>query len=257
MKWFHIVPACCVISAMALFAQQIPAGTALPVMLNSTLDAKKDKPGREISARIMQNVLLPDGTHIPAGARVAGHLVQQSDPNAASGSRLVLKFDQLLMHGRSVPLVTNLRAIASMNEVFEAQLPTNNFDEYGTTIADWTTVQVGGDVVYRGNGQVIAPDNQVVAKATVGGDVTAKLPPVPDRGCRGEVGGNDREEALWVFSTSACGTYGFRDLNIAHAGRTDPVGEIVLESATNVHVRGGSGLLLRVDGLGAPAAASQ
>ena len=100
--------------------------------------------------------------------------------------------------------------------------------------------------MYRGDGQVISPDNRVVGSATVGGDVTAKLVAVPERGCRGSIEGNDREQSLWVFSTSACGAYGFQDLKIAHAGRTAPVGEIALESPTNVQVRGGSGLLLRV-----------
>ena len=212
-------------------------------MLNSTLDAKKDKPGRKISARVMQEVRLPDGGSIPAGARLIGHVVQVSSPTGTSGSRLVVKFDQLNSRGHSVPLTTSLRAVASMTEVFDAQLPTNNFDEYGTSIADWTTVQVGGDAVYRGDGKVISWDNRVVGSATVGGDVTAKLTAVPDRGCRGAIDGNDSEQALWVFSTTACGAYGFRELKIAHAGRTDPVGEIVLESPINVQVRGGSGLL--------------
>jgi len=251
MRWLQILTACFVLSAAVLPGQQIPLGTALPAMLNSTLDARKGKPGRKISARIMQDVPLPNGGRIPAGARIFGHILHMS-PSATSDSGLVLKFDQLVWHGHTAPLTTNLRAIASMAEVFDAQLPTNNFDEYGTSVADWTTIQVGGDVVYRGNGQVIAEDNQVVGRATIGGDVTAKLTAVSDRGCRGTIDGNDREQALWVFSTTACGTYGFRDLKIAHAGRTDPVGEIALESATNVLVRSGSGLLLRVDGPGAP-----
>jgi hypothetical protein len=229
----------------AVCAQQIPAGTALPVMLNSTLDVKKDKPGRKISARVMQEVRLPNGASIPAGARVFGTILQVS-ASGATGSRLVVKFDQLNLRGQTLSLMTSLRAVASMTEVFDAQLPTNTFDEYGTSIADWTTVQVGGDAVYRGNGQVISWDNRVVGSATLGGAVTARLTAVPDRGCRGAVEGNDREQALWVFSTSACGVYGFPELKIAHAGRTDPVGEIVLESPVNVQVRGGSGLLLRV-----------
>jgi hypothetical protein len=249
MKCVKIFFACVVLSAAALPAQQIPVGTALPVMLNSTFDAKKEKPGQRITARIMQDVPLPGGDRIPAGSRVVGRVLAVSGPTAASGSRLVLKFDRLSIHGRSSPITTNLRAIASMTEVFDAQLPTNNFDEYGTSIADWTTIQVGGDAVYRGNGQVIAADNRVVGTATIGGDVTAKLTAVPDRGCRGSMGGNDSEQALWVLSTSACGAYGFRDLKIVHAGRTPSVGEIMLESTGNLMVRGGSGLLLRVDRL--------
>lgn len=202
-----------------------------------------------ITGRIMQDVPLPSRARIPAGSRVVGRVLAVSGPTAASGSRVAVKVDRLTIHGRSSPVTTNLLAIASMTEVFDAQLPTSNFNEYGTSIADWTTIQVGGEVVYRGNGQVITADNRVVGTATVGGDVTAKLMAVPDRGCRGAMDGNDSEQALWVFSTSACGAYGFRDLKIMHAERTPPAGEIVLESTGSVVVRRGSGLLLRVDGL--------
>jgi hypothetical protein len=246
MKWMAVALACIMFCAVPIYAQQIPPGTALPVMLNSSLDAKKDKPGRKISARIMQDVRLPDGRKIPAGSHIVGQLLGVSGPTANSPSRLVVKFETLNSRGHSVPLTTSLRALASMVEVFDAQLPSNNFDEYGSSIADWTTVQVGGDAVYRRDGKVISPYAEVVGSTTLGGDVTAKLTAAPDRGCRGSIEGNDREQSLWVFSTSACGAYGFRDLQIVHAGRTNPVGEIVLESPSNVQIRGGSGLLLRV-----------
>ncbi|MGB7555269.1 MAG: hypothetical protein WBM04_12915, partial [Candidatus Korobacteraceae bacterium] len=104
---------------------------------------------------------------------------------------------------------------------------------------------IGGDGVFRGDGTVVA-DGQVVGKSTIGGDTTAKLIASRDRGCGGATAGDDREQALWLFSPSACGTYGFADLKIIHAGRRDPVGQIILESDKNVHVPGGSGLLLRV-----------
>ncbi len=252
MKSMQILCACFVFSAAATSGQQIPAGTTLPVMLRSTLDAKKDAPGRKISARVMQEIRLPDGTSIPVGSHIVGHVLEV---NTTSPSRLVVKFDRLNSRRQSIPLTTSLRAVASMSDVFEAQLPTNNFDEFGTTPADWTTIQVGGDAVYRGSGQVVSRDDRVVGSATVGGDVTAKLAAVPERGCRGAIDGNDREQALWIFSPSACGVYGFHDLRVAHAGRSDPLGEIALESPTNVLVRGGSGLLLRVDSSGASLAA--
>ncbi|MGB7553104.1 MAG: hypothetical protein WBM04_01935 [Candidatus Korobacteraceae bacterium] len=227
--------------ASTLVAQEIPAGTVIPVMLKTTLDARKATVGEKIAARVMQDVPLPSQARIRTGATLIGHVVAVTGPGAPSGSRIVVLFDRLMANGANIPVTTSLRSLASMMEVFEAQLPTNAIDDYGTTPADWVTVQIGGDGVFRGDGTVVA-DGQVVGKSTIGGDTTAKLIASRDRGC----GGNDSEQALWLFSPSACGTYGFADLKIIHAGRRDPVGQIILESDKSVHVPAGSGLLLRV-----------
>jgi hypothetical protein len=70
----------------------------------------------------------------------------------------------------------------------------------------------------------------------------------PNGKCRAATDGNDQPQALWVFSADACGVYGFSDLNIIHAGRTSPVGQITLGSTSgDFDVRDGSGVLLRVD----------
>src|SRR5271167_5092989 len=82
-----------------LVVQGIPAGTALPVALNSTLDAKKDKPGEKIEARLMQDVPLPSGGKIKSGSHVIGHIVEVTKP-ASGGSRIVLQFDQLEAEGK-------------------------------------------------------------------------------------------------------------------------------------------------------------
>ena len=248
MRGLKIVAACLWLVASGLMAQEIPAGTVIPVMLRTTLDARKAKVGQKIEAQVMQNVPLSSQTRIRTGAKLVGHVVEVTRPSAASGSRgsrIAISFDRLLIGGAAIPVTTNLRSLASMMEVFEAQLPTNAIDDYGTTAADWVTVQIGGNVVYRGNGTVMT-DGQVVGKSTIGGDVTAKLIASGDGTCRGTAAGNDREQALWLFSPSACGAYGFAELKIVHAGRHDPVGQIILASDKNVHVPAGSGLLLRV-----------
>lgn len=239
------------LAASSLVAQEIPAGTVLPVMLRTTLDARKARVGQKIEARVMQDVPLSSQTRIRAGAKLVGHVVEVTRPGPTSGSpgspgsRIAMSFDRLMIGGAAIPVTTSLRSLASMMEVFEAQLPTNAIDDYGTTPADWVTVQIGGNVVYRGNGTVMY-DNQVVGRSTVGGDVTAKLIASGDGTCRGVAAGNDREQALWLFSPSACGAYGFAGLKIVHAGRQDPVGQIILASDKNVHLPAGSGLLLRV-----------
>lgn len=221
--------------------QEIPSGTVLPIMLNNTLDAAHDRPGQKITGKIMQDVVLLNAT-IPQGTRVMGHIVSSKSATATSPSSLVVQFDQVVVRRRPILIATHLRALASMNEVFEAKMPTNSLDDYGTSTSDWNTVQVGGAGVYRGSGQVFSGD-QVVGRATDYGAVTAKLIAVPSSGCRGD----DRDQSLWVFSPWACGLYGFDGLHIVHLGKTTPVGQIEFQSGRNVRIAGGSGWLLRVE----------
>ena len=229
----------------ALLAQEIPAGTIIPVMLRTTLNAKKAKVGQKLGARVMQDVPLSSEKRIRAGTKLLGHVVEVMRQGANSGSRIVLTFDRLMVHGASVPVTTSLRSLASMMEVFDAQLPTTSIDDRGTSQSDWVTMQIGGDVVYRGAG-IVMSHGEVVGKPTDAGEVTAKLIASRDGGCGGAIVENEQAQALWLFSPSACGAYGFEDLKISHAGRHDPLGQIVLESDRNVNVPAGSGLLLRV-----------
>lgn len=230
--------------ANGLFAQNtIPAGTILPLGLNASLNSGSSKPGQVITARIMQDVPLPIG-QIPAGSRVTGRILEVTGAINEKGATLTLQFDQLEVLKRTIPITTNLRALASMMEVEQAQVPQNGPDR-GTSEASWTTEQVGGDVVYRGGGPVTSATG-VVGTAVPGG-VLARVVSKTASKCRDDVAGDDQPQALWVFSADACGTYGFDDLLIAHAGRTQPVGQITLSSEHgNFVIRSGSGLLLRV-----------
>jgi len=229
----------------ALLAQEVPAGTVMPVMLQTTLNAKKARIGQRIQARVMQDVPLSPETRIRAGTKLIGHIVAVTRPGKTSGSRIVFTFDRLIIRGVGVPVTTSLRSLASMMDVFDAQLPTTAIDDRGTSQSDWVTTQIGGDAVYRGAG-IVMSHGEVVGKSTDSGEVTAKLIASREGGCRGAMVENERAQALWLFSPSACGAYGFEDLKISHAGRNDPIGQIVLESDRNVNVSAGSGLLLRV-----------
>jgi hypothetical protein len=230
------------LSALAMLVTSgIPAGTALPVVLNSTLDAKKDKPGQKIDARLMQDIPLGAGEKIKAGARVTGHIVEVS--RAGGGYRVVVKFDQLQDRGTTIPLNVSARAIATSQSVYSAQIP---IDPYSNSEPQsmWVMRQVGGDVVNRGRGGIASGDSMVgryddgatwgKLTSSVQGDCTA-------------ADGNGIEQALWVFSTSACGLYGLEDVKLAHDGRTDPVGQIILESGKSIRVGGGSGWFLLVN----------
>ena len=227
-----------------LFAQDVPGGTVLPARLNSSIDSQKNKPGQLITARIMQDVPLPDGGKIPAGAKVIGHVLSAS-PAATGSASISLRFDTLRFAGHTLPVITNLRALASMMEVHDAQVPLTGTDRV-TPWAWMTTTLVGGEAGF-GEGGPVTHGSKVVGQAAPGG-VLVRLSNKPGTSCRGALEGNDRLQALWVFSSDACGIYGFSDLEIAHAGRAAPVGQITLSSKQGrIHISGGSGLLLRVN----------
>ena len=226
-----------------LFAQdRIPAGTILPVQLNSSLRSDKARAGKEVSARVMQDVPLPGGRKIRAGAKVIGHIVSSSPAANGMMADLSLRFDTLAMGKRTVPMITNLRAMATMMDVSEAQVPESGPDR-GTSENEWTTDQIGGEIVYRGG--VVARGSNIVGNSVLGTGVLAHLSSRPGTKCRGT--GSDQMQALWVFSSDACGLYDLPNLTLAHAGRSDPVGQIKLFSDRgNVKVPAGSGMLLRV-----------
>lgn len=234
------------LSAVALHGQQsIPNGTILPLELKSSLNSHFAKAGQVITARIAQDVPLPEG-RIREGSKVIGHVVAVTRASDNGPADISLRFDTLLESRNKMAITTNLRALASPMSVWDAQLPLTGPDR-GSPENTWNTVLVGDDeVAYRGGGPV-AKGLEVVGEPTAGGGVLANLSAAAGTKCHGKFQGNDRLQALWVFSSDACGLYGLPDLTLSHAGRSNPVGEIKLASMKGeVELRSGGGILLRV-----------
>jgi hypothetical protein len=223
------------------YITNMPDGTILPVRLSSTISLDKAAPGQRISARIAQDVPLENGVVLRRSTKVLGHIVSVT---AGNPSRIAFTFDRIeYSKSNTISIATNLRALASTLEIDSAATPETGPDR-GTPSVWWNTVQVGGEGLY-GRGP-LTRDGQVVGHWVWGGGAVGQ---VEEKGeCRGEAAGNTREQSLWLFSTDACGVYGYSDVAIEHAGRTSPEGEITLTSTNpNLKIRAGSGILLRVD----------
>ncbi len=226
------------LSTLAI-GQELPAGTVIPVMLNTGLNADKDKAGKNIDGKVMQDVATPLGFTISKGSRVTGHVV--SAGKSDSGSSLVLKFETIQDRGRTIPLTAAVLAVASMQSVAQAQLPINSNPDMQPA-SQWVTRQVGGDVVNRGQGKAGTPSG-LTGTWLEASSVMIKLTPNVDAGCAGGPG-YDRPQAVWIFSSSACGTYDLGSARIANSGATPPLGNISITSDRNLQIRGGSGWLL-------------
>ncbi len=227
---------------LGMYQTLVIPGTALPISLDCTLDAKRVKAGQPISGTITQDIPLGDRGKIKEGSRVLGYVVDVGRRSDQS-SFIRIRFDRLRAKDwDEMPIMTSLRAMATPWEVQEAQLP-----KVGPMINpnpySWTTYQVGGDTVLRGGGPVMHGKMKigVPAPGTVG--VYARLISVNEPGCHVENG--SPMVALWVFGSAACGAYGFDDeITIRNAGDDDPLGEFVIESESNVKLETGTGMLL-------------
>ncbi len=218
----------------------IPPGTILPVSLDGVLNSAKVRAGRRIQATVMQNV---PGTPVRRRTKVEGRVVEASGAGIVP-ARLEIVFEAVKVKGRLIPLRFDLRALASPIEVSEAQTPEEEASR-GLPPEVATFRQIGGEEVYRGGGPV-AIGIRTVGRPTPYGILGLPLTG-PGDPCRGVVEGNRRLQAWWLFSTQACGVYGYTSIRIDHAGRSDPLGMIVLSSdKSKIVLYSGSGLLLRI-----------
>lgn len=227
----------------------IPAGTILPVRLNRALHSEKSGNGTTILATVMQDVPLGEGEILRAGSQLTGHVIETTAPGRGyDEAKISFQFDQVRFGNLIIPIRTTLRAIASRSAVFAAT-PELTLSED----ADYT-IEIGGDQISYGEGGPVIAGSRVVGKYTSQG-VLAYVDQDSDTRGGGVIGDNPRLQAFWYFSVNASGAYGFSNLQITHAGSTDPLGEVTLASDSRaVNVGKGSAMLLRVDGSGPDAA---
>lgn len=229
------------LATVSLSAQQIPSGTILPTMLDDTLDSSRSRPGQQISAKLRQDVPLPNGGKIKRNSKVSGHVIAVSGGNPAS---ITLQFDHVQVDKNSVPVTTSLRAVASMNAISEARQPANPNSGYGTTSWDWNMLLIGGQAAFNGQRVVKSQDGRVVGKVVEPGQILGVPLANGERGCAGAPQ-DSSPQAFWLFSTDACGAYGFKDLSIVRNGAAPA--QIVLQSPQKIEIRDGSGLLLQTN----------
>lgn len=225
-------------------ALTVPRGTILPVRLNSTISSDKSKSGQVITGRIMQDVPLASGTVLRAGSKVIGHILDVSSASNGGQARVSFQFDKLIASGRTIPIKTNLRAVAEPMTVMQVEVSNSSLHDY------FLPSLIGGDIAYQsGGGAVTAPDGAVVGRLGKDGALDlVRASDRQDRDCRGPVYGKGSPAAMWVFSSDACGMYDLPQIRVTHAGRTEPVGVISLISEKGpFNLPRGAGMLLRVD----------
>jgi len=221
----------------------IPAGTILPIRLDKPISVKDTRPDQAIEASIMQDVPLPSGK-IPMKTKAMGTVISVVKDADGTGAQLTFQFTYLEDKKERVPILAFLRAMASFQQVLSAQMANTGGTDTGSPASWSTTILVGGDVRF-GDGGKVTHDKENVGKGVTGG-VLVHISANPALGCEGP-NGADTLQALWVFSSNACGVYGKKKVKIAHAGKGEPVGQITLHFENDdMKLEPGTGFLLRI-----------
>ena len=208
----------------------LSASTAIPVIFTKSVDANHAHAGDVVLARTSQNIVLDGGRIIPSGAKVIGHVVTGSGftydktPYAKQKeASLGIHFDSLESQGTAYAITVYLRAMADPISSWGAVKARPSDED-----PEGTTTQIGGDIVNPHQSEIRTQADDVVGYNKRDGahaHLIAAQGNSPE-GCDA----TDTEQAMSIFSASACGLYGFADTRLVESGRNAAKGTFLLQS---------------------------
>lgn len=107
-------------------AAETPTAPMSPVNgeLVSKLDSKTAKAGDNVEVLTKASVKTADGTEIPKGSKLVGHVVGAQASGAGTNSQVVLEFDRVeLKGGQSLPVHSQIQSISPPGDVASAGGP--------------------------------------------------------------------------------------------------------------------------------------
>jgi hypothetical protein len=213
----------------------LAGGTVINAALNSSVDSKKAKPGEQITAHTVETVKSTDGrTILPKGTKLIGHVTKASARSNGQGeSMLGIQFDTaMLKGGQEVPL---------NNVVIQAvAAPSREASNFG--YAPQPTTAPG------------APSNNPSMSGSRGarpeGTPTTQTYP----SANANPGSGSESNNAGPLPANARGVYGLEGVRLSANGNGE--GTVLTSSDKNVHLDGGTRLLLTVQPQSASAAPS-
>jgi hypothetical protein len=249
MKCFAIAFAVAALCATGAAAQSAPpsenvssevslaGGTAINATLNSSIDSKKAKPGEQITAHTMEAVKSTDGrTLLPKGTKLIGHVTKASARSNGQGeSMLAIQFDKaMLKGGQEVPL---------NNVVIQAvAAPARETSSYGGYDAQPTTAPG-------------APSNNPSMSGSRGArpEGTSPTQTYPSTNSNGTNPSGELNNS-GPLPANARGVYGLEGVHLSTSSNGE--GTVLTSTDKNIHLDGGTRLLLTVQPQSASAAPS-
>lgn len=254
MNLFRSCSLCCFLSLLSLPAigwgsQEAktatpPAETAIPVVFTRPIKVRTAKRGDRVMARTMQVVLYGPAGNIPKGSRVKGHVIDASYKGNTQQSSITFQFDKLIAKKRIASVCMSVRAMADSIDAYKATREATSLD----TNASLGTTLVGGDHIRPGGKYVYATEYDKVGISNRFG-IFSRLEPADSHShtVATDCSGVATLQSVAIFSSGACGLYGFADTYLAATGAENPMRAITLIGKHHpIEIPSGSAALLQI-----------
>ncbi len=204
-------------------AATLPDGTTVNAELNSSVDSRKAKAGEKVEARTTAAVEYGGKTILPRGTKLEGHVTEATARSKGdSGSILAIQFDRaILKKGEELPLNVLILAVAAP----QSDLYTGSPEPGRDPMAGRGASAAGGSPM--GSPQPQAPPTGMPA-----------APPDAPIDSTTEPDGHPQLPA------SSRGVYGLKDLKLMMVSSKTSQTTVITSGGKNVHLDGGTRLLL-------------
>jgi hypothetical protein len=205
--------------------QQFAANTIIPAELPKSLDAKKAKVGDKIEAKTTMDLLSQGQIILPRGSRIDAHITAATPHvKGAPDSTLGIAFDQVtLKDGRTLPLHAAIQAVGP---------PLNAFaNNTGSSL-----VPPGG-----GGGESNNTGTQPAPGPIAGAGSGRSQMPSTGQQAANPGGAPENLGHSGVLSLGSQGVVGIKDISLSDSAQ----GSVLSSSKRNVHLEGGTQIILR------------
>jgi hypothetical protein len=228
-------------------AANISDGTKINAALATSLDAKRNKPGDQVEARVQDDVKQDGKVVLKKGTHLVGHVAQaQARANGQAQSQLGIVFDRaVLKNGQEIPLNASIQALATAQSATAAGAGADDLMASGSGMgAAQGTARSGGGLVGGATSTAGAAagattgtvmNTSSTLSSTAGGTLNTATR------SSGAVGGLTSTGRL---ASNSSGVFGLEGVSIDSAASSATQGSMIVSSTKNVHLDSGTQLLL-------------
>ncbi len=222
----------------------LSGGTTVNAALSQPVDAKKNKPGDQVTAKTTEATKSEGKVVIPRGSKLIGHLTEcKPRSKEEKESALGIVFDRaILKSGQEIPLNVTIHALAAAQTAAASSFGGDDLAAGGGAVGSARASgggALGGVRSTAGAATGAVTNTAAGAGGVAGGAVNSTVNAAG--AARGAVGGLN---AAGQLTSNSQGVFGLEGLNLNAAADNSTQGSLITSTSKNVHLDSGTQLLL-------------